>query len=132
MKTLKSLVIVCILAMITSCASAIKFPISKDAPAADITALIKQDKYNNYKIEVVALNLANANRLNPPKNNYSVWIVAENGEIKNIGQLTQKNAKKAVLETSTPFNIEEIFITAEDQANLNTPSGKEISRIKVN
>lgn len=132
MKTVKSLVIVCVLALITSCSSTLKFPISNDAPAADITAKIKKDKYDNFQIEVVAKNLADASRLNPPKNNYSVWVVAENGEIKNIGQLTQKNAKKAVLETSTPFTVEEIFITAENQGNLNAPSGKEISRINVN
>jgi len=110
----------------------LKFPVANDAPAADITAKIKKDKNNNYEIEVIAIHLAGAGRLNPPKNNYSVWIIAENGETKNIGQLSHKNAKKSVLLTTTPFSVKEIFITAENQANLNYPSGKEISRVNVN
>ena len=89
-------------------------------------------KNKNYMIEVTAKNLAEAIRLNPPKNNYSVWIVAENGTTKNLGQLVNKNAKKASLKTTTPFNVKEIFITAEEQGNLNYPSGIEISRTTFN
>ncbi|PIR13145.1 MAG: hypothetical protein COS42_03770 [Flavobacteriales bacterium CG03_land_8_20_14_0_80_35_15] len=101
---------------------------SNTVPAAEITAKVNQDKNKNYVIQVVAKNLASAERLNPPKNNYSVWIVTENGTIKNIGQLTNLNAKTATLKTLTPFNVKEIFITAEDQGNLTNPNGVEISR----
>lgn len=128
MRTIKILALIGVVALMTSCASIAKFPVSNDAPAADITAKKTQDKQNNYKIEVIARNLAEASRLNPPKSNYSVWIVAENGTTKNIGQLTNENAKKAVLQATTPFNVREIFITAEEQGNLNYPSGTEISR----
>ena len=108
------------------------FPVSSTVPAADITATKKQDKNKNYVIEVTAKNLAEASRLNPPKNNYSVWIVVENGTTKNVGQLINKNAKKATLKTTTPFNVKEIFITAEEQGNLNYPAGTEISRTTFN
>ena len=91
-----------------------------------------KDKHKNYVIELTARNLAEASRLNPPKNNYSVWIVVENGMTKNVGQLTNKNAKKSVLKTVTPFNVKEIFITAEDQGNLSWPAGIEISRTTFN
>lgn len=128
MKTIKSLLIIYVVLLFTSCASTAKFPVSSTAPAADITAKKKQDKHNNYEIELTAKNLAEANRLNPPKNNYSVWIVVENGATKNVGQLTHKNAKKITFKTVTPFNVKEIFITAEDQGNLEYPSGIEISR----
>lgn len=128
MKTIKSLVFIGAVALLASCASTAKFPVSSTVPAAEIVARKKQDKNNNYTIELTANNLADPGRLNPPKNNYSVWIVVENGSLKNIGQLTNKNAKKAVLETVTPFNVKEIFITAEDSGNLNYPRGREISR----
>ncbi|NJO90686.1 MAG: hypothetical protein HC831_18290 [Chloroflexia bacterium] len=49
-----------------------------------------------------------------------------------IGQLTNKNAKKAVLKTVTPFNVKEIFITAEEQGDLAYPAGVEISRTTFN
>lgn len=132
MRTIKILAIIGVVALMTSCASTAKFPVSSTAPAADITATKKQDKHKNYVIELTARNLAEASRLNPPKNNYSVWIVVENGMTKNIGQLTNKNAKKSVLKTVTPFNVKEIFITAEDQGNLTYPAGIEISRTTFN
>jgi hypothetical protein len=132
MKTIKNLAIIGVVALMTSCASTAKFPVSSSVPAADITATKKQDKNKNYVIELTAKNLAAANRLNPPKNNYSVWIVTENGATKNVGQLINKNAKTATLKTTTPFNVKEIFITAEEQGNLNYPSGLEISRTTFN
>lgn len=132
MKTIKNLVFISVVALMTSCASTAKFPVSSAVPAADITVKKKQDKNNNYVIEVTARNLAEPSRLSPSNNNYSVWIVAENGSIKNLGQLVNKNAKKAVLETSTPFDVREIFITVEEQGNVNYPSGMEISRTTFN
>ena len=132
MRTIKNLEIIGVVALMTSCASTAKFPISSTVPAADITAKKKQDQNKNYMIEVTAKNLAEAIRLNPPKNNYRVWIVAENGTTKNLGQLVNKNAKEASLKTTTPFNVKEIFITAEEQGNLNYPAGIEISRTTFN
>jgi hypothetical protein len=58
--------------------------------------------------------------------------VTTDGMTKNIGQLNNRNAKKATLKTSTPFNAGEIFITAEDQGNLTIPAGVEISRTSFN
>jgi hypothetical protein len=132
MRTIKNLAIIGAIALMTSCASTVKFPVSSTVPAADITAKKKQDKNKNYVIELTAYNLAEASRLNPPKNNYSVWIITSDGVTKNVGQLTNKNAKKATLETTTPFDVKEIFITAEEQGNLNYPSGTEISRTTFN
>lgn len=128
MKTFKTIVAIVTLIMISSCATTAKFPVSNTVPAAEIKAKKKLDKNNNYTVEVSAKNLAEASRLNPPKNNYSVWIVLNSGKIKNIGQIKNKNSKKGSLKTKTPFNPREIFITAENNGNLNTPEGLEISR----
>jgi hypothetical protein len=132
METTKKLIVVGVLALLTSCASVAKFPVSSITPAAEITAKKKQDKNNNFVINVIANHLASAERLDPPKSNYIVWIVTENNGTKNIGQLTNKNGKKSFLKTSTPFNIKEIFITAEEQGNISYPSGSEISRTIFN
>lgn len=128
MKTIKNLTLCAVVLFFTSCVTTAKFPVSDITPAANISAKMKQDKNKNYVIEVSALHMASADRLNPPKNNYVVWIVSENNGIKNIGQLTNKNAKKLYLKTSTPFIVNEIFITAEDQGNISYPYGIEISR----
>lgn len=52
-----------------SCASVAKFPVSSIVPAAEITAKKMVDKNKNYVIELVAKNLANSERLDPPKSN---------------------------------------------------------------
>lgn len=130
MRTIKSLVIMGMVVLITSCASTAIFPVSTVVPAAEIKAIKKQDQNGNYSIELTAQNLAEASRLDPPMNNYSAWIVTDNGSIKNIGQLSNKNAKTAILKALTPFIVKEIFITAEMQGNLAYPQGTEISRTK--
>ncbi|MEA3450594.1 MAG: hypothetical protein U9Q83_01680 [Bacteroidota bacterium] len=132
MRTIKILAIIGMVALMTSCASTAKFPTSSIVPATDITAKMKQNKNNNYTIEVTAKHLAAPNRLTPPKNNYIVWIVTDNGTINNAGQLVNKNAEKVSLKITTPFNVEEIFITAESQGDLIYPSGVEISRTTFN
>ncbi len=132
MKTGKNVLFITLIFILTSCATTTKFPISNTVPAAEIVAKIKKDKNKNYGIEIVAKNLASPDRLSPPKNNYSVWIVTEKNGTKNLGQLINKNAKKAVLKTITPFKIVEIFITTEERGNISYPDGDEISRITFN
>jgi hypothetical protein len=128
MKSLINLLLVSVLVFLTSCATTTKFPVSSVTPAAEITAKKKQDKNNNYVIEVTAKNLASADRVDPTKKNYNVWIVTENNGTKNAGMLVNKNAKTATLKTSTPYDVKEIFITAEDQGDYSYPVGVEISR----
>ena len=128
MKSLIKVLFVVVLAFLTSCASIAKFPVSNFVPAAEIIAKKTQDKNKNYVIEVIAKNLASADRIEPSKKNYNVWIVTENNGTKNAGMLANKNAKKASLKTATPFNVREIFITAEEQGDYSYPMGIEIAR----
>jgi len=114
---------------LSSCASTEKFPVSTVAPAADITAVKKLDKNNNYAIEVTAKNLASVDRIAPLKKTYVVWIVTKNEGVKNIGQLSVKNAKTSTLKSLTPFDFNEVFITAEEQGDITYPSGTEVSRV---
>ena len=73
---------------------------------------------------MTAKNLASADRVDPSKKNYNVWIVTENNGTKNVGMLVNKNAKTASLKTSTPFDVKEIFITAEDNADIQYPGSQ--------
>lgn len=128
MKSLINVLLLVVMVSLISCASTTKFPVSRVTPAAEITTKKKQDKNNNYVIEVIAKNLASADRVDPSKNNYSVWIVTENNGTQNAGMLVSKNSKTATLNTVTPYVVKEIFITAEDQGNYSYPAGIEISR----
>jgi len=130
MKNLKNITLLAVLFIFASCASTAIFPSSSTTPAADITATRKADKNGNTKISITAKNLASPERLSPSENVYVAWIVTHSEGTKNIGQLSSKNAKTATLETLTPFAFTEIFITAEDQADISYPRGVEISRTK--
>jgi len=110
------------------CATSDKFPNSTVAPAAVITAKKTVDKNKNYVIELLALHLSSADRLNPPKNHYSVWIVTEQNEYKNLGQIMNVNAKRGYFKTLSPFNPQVIILTAEDEGNRPMPAGIEIAR----
>jgi len=125
---MKSIVLSVLMFVITSCATVVKFPVSTVEPAADITAKIKKNNQNNYVIEVTANYLASVERLSPPKKMYVVWLVTSENGINNIGQMKNDNAQKMKLQTLTSFEPKEIFVTAEDEANITLPSGIEISR----
>ena len=114
--------------LLAGCATSAKFPISTVAPAAVITAKKTVDKNKNYVIELLALHLSSADRLNPPKNHYSVWIVTEQNEYKNLGQIMNVNAKRGYFKTLSPFNPQVIILTAEDEGNRPMPAGIEIAR----
>jgi hypothetical protein len=45
--------------------------------------------------------------------------------------LNVENAKKTVFKTVTPFDFDEVFITLENQGDLNYPLGVEIARTKI-
>jgi|ERR1035437_4482840 hypothetical protein len=130
MKNLKIITILSLILILSSCGVTAKFPVSNVAPAADITIKKQYDKNGNCKISIEAKNLAAADRLTPPKNDYVVWIVSETDGIRNIGKLKIKNAETAGIETLTPFKFSEVFITAEDQGEVSNPAGIEITRYK--
>jgi len=131
MKTFKTLIISALVILLSSCATSIKFPVSTVAPAADIVASVTKDQNGNTKITIKAKNLAAAERLNPPKAAYVVWIVTERDGIHNIGRLSNKNVQSTGLETLTPFKFTEVIITAEDYADAIIPAGIELTRIQL-
>lgn len=130
MKIIKGLVLGAAVLFLASCATTAQFPISSVTPGAEISAKLSKDKNKNSVLEVTAKNLASANRLNPPKNSYVVWILTEKNEIKNLGVLSNKRSNNSALKSTTAFKIKEVFITAEDLGSTSYPVGIEISRAK--
>jgi hypothetical protein len=126
---MRNVIILTGMLLLASCASTEKFPVSTVAPAADITAVKKLDKNKNYAIDVTAKNLASVDRIDPLKKTYVVWIVTKNEGVKNIGQLSVKNAKTSSLKSLTAFDFSEVFITAEEQGDITYPTGTEVSRV---
>lgn len=131
MRILQTLVIIVIMALLSSCASTTTFPVSVSVPAADITVKTKKQGDTNYQVTIEAENLAASDRLNPPKEYYVIWAVSDAGVIRNVGHFIQDNAEKATYKASFPYQPMEIFITAEDEQGGCQPGGMEIARAKL-
>ncbi len=128
---LKLIFISIILFFISSCGTTVDFPVSDYLPAADVKAKIKKDENNICEVTVKADHLAEPERLNPPKKRYIVWIIDVDGDKHKIGELEPDKSKEAKLNTMTPFEPVQLFITAEKRKNPDWPSTYIIFRSEV-
>jgi hypothetical protein len=95
-------------------------------PAARGSVKVKKDKNKNYSIDVSLYNLAEVKRLDPPKQTYVVWMETDGQRTKNIGQIKSAQTMiskklKASLQTVSSFKPVKIFVTAEDDADVQYP-----------
>lgn len=104
-----------------SCAKKIYFQTSSVVPAAEGKLTVTNDKNNNYVIKMQISNLADVERLEPPKNSYVVWMETDGGLAKNIGRIISTNKLNVSFETVTAFKPSKIFITAEVDESTQYP-----------
>ena len=114
------------LILISSCTQKISFLTSSVVPAARGTVKVKMDDNKNHTIQIALVNLAEPERLTPPRKMYMVWMETDQGETKNIGRImtdsgTFSKTLKADFKTVTSFTPVKIFITAEEDANIQSP-----------
>ncbi|OAB29450.1 hypothetical protein SAMN05444395_10669 [Flavobacterium fryxellicola] len=110
----------------SSCGKNVAFQNSSIVPAAKGNVSVKKDSNKNYSIKVKITNLAEVTRLQPSKSVYVVWMETEEALVKNIGQIKSDSGfmsskLKASFETVTSFEPSKIFITAEDQPDVQYP-----------
>jgi len=125
-KTLLIIPIVLLLLSFISCGKKIMFQTSSVVPAARGEVKVKKDDNKNYVISIKINGLAEANRLEPSSNVYVVWMETDDSKAKNIGQIKSDSKMlssklKATFETVTAFKPKKIFITAEDNADVQYP-----------
>jgi len=112
--------------LMTSCSSKSAFQTSSIIPAARGYVHVKQDRDQNYIIEVKLDYLSEAERLDPPKKTYVIWMESSNNGTRNIGQINSStgfmsNNLKADFQTSSSYKPERIYITAEDDGTVSYP-----------
>jgi hypothetical protein len=122
-KILMALLVLMTAMSYTSCAKKVAFQTSTVVPAARGDVKIKKDDNKNYVIQIELEDLAEVSRLDPPKKAYVVWMETENSMVKNIGQIKSdsnflSSKLKASFETVTPVKPSRIYITAEDNADV--------------
>ncbi len=114
---------------LTSCAKNITFLNSSVVPAARGTVKVKKDTNKNYHIQIDLFNLAEVSRLESARKTYIVWVDSDGQPAKNLGQLRSSTGflskkLKASLEAISSTKPEKIFITAEDDSNVQYPSSQ--------
>jgi hypothetical protein len=112
--------------LVVSCSQKAAFLNSSVVPAARGYVKVKNDKNKNYSIQIHLSDLAEVERLQPPKQMYVIWMVTDQDITKNIGQINSSKGfmskeLKASFETVSSFKPTKIFITAEDDANIQYP-----------
>jgi len=116
-------------------AKKVSFLNSSVVPAARGYAKITRDGNRNYIIKIRVTNLAEVSRLQEPKITYVVWMVNEEGVVKNLGQIDSSTSflskkLKASFDTATAAKPTQIFITAEDDPNRQIPGTQEVLTTK--
>ena len=118
-----------LLLSLSSCAKKITFQNSLVVPAARGQVTVDKDNNKNYVIKIKIDNLAEVKRLESSKNMYIVWMESDKSQAKNIGQIKSdtkfiSSKLKAYFETVTAVKPTKIFITAENNANVQNPGNQ--------
>lgn len=116
---------------LNSCAPKMSFANSTIVPAATGDVKVKKDKNKNYVINVHVQNLADPKRLTPAKETYLVWMESGNESARKLGKLTPgSKALKGSLSATATAAPDNIFITAEDNADVQSPDSQIILTTK--
>ena len=110
-----------------------KFPLtaSTSVPAAKGEVEVDKDKNGNVRVNLKAEHLASPDNLTPPSTVYVVWVQDRGGDPENKGQLKVSKKLEASFETVTPSKNFDIFVTAERDSGIKTPSGTEVLRASI-
>ena len=132
MKRLKHLLIGLAMAdMVIACTPKMSFVASTIVPAASGNIDVKKDKNKNYLTHVSVTNLADPQKLTPARRTYLVWMESDQAIVRKLGQLMPSGKTlDGELTTTSVAKPDEIFITAEDNADIRNPEGQIILTTK--
>ena len=100
---------------------------SDNVPAAQGQVKVKE-KDGNRMVELKVDHLAPANRIDQNAQQYVVWVkpLEREGAAMNVGALALDDDLKGSLNTVTPFEKFEIFVTAEPSREAVNPTGQRV------
>ena len=124
------LAMVVVMVSFGGCSKKLVFLPSSVVPAAEGYVQVKKDVNQNYAITLKVSNLAEVDKMQPPKKTYVVWMETDRGLTRNIGQIVSSRNLNANFETVTSFKPVKIFLTAEDNENVQYPGNVVLSTAK--
>jgi len=104
---------------------------AESVPAAAGKVKVAEEKDGNTKVKVEVEHLAAADTVNEKASTYVVWLKPDSGTAQNVGALIVDKDLKGKLETKTAFKDFQVFVTAEKDANVTSPSQTTIMATKV-
>jgi hypothetical protein len=129
----RALVLTILIAMLVIGAAAKKFPMAAGSivPAATGEIDVSKDDNGNTRYTIGVKHLADPAKLTPPKSVYLVWLQPRGEQPQKAGQLTVGDEMKGEFKGTTPLRDFEVFVTAEDGATVETPSGDPVLRAAI-
>jgi hypothetical protein len=115
----------------TAVASDMRMIADPSVPAATGNAHLDKDRNGNLKLKLEVDHLAKPGALTPTKQNYVVWIQPRGKDAQNLGLLKVNDDLKGSFESTVPRADFEVFVTAEDNAAADMPSGPKLLRAEV-
>jgi hypothetical protein len=95
---------------------------TKIDPSAMGAVDLTHDKNGNTIVNVRVEHLAKPTMLTPAASMYIVWFQQPGSDPENQGQLVVGNDLKGQLRTTTPLHNFDVFVTAESDPTVKTPS----------
>jgi len=89
---------------------------------------LTHDKNGNGIVSIRVEHLAKPAMLTPPSTMYVVWFQQPGSDPENEGQLQVDNGLRGSLRTTTPLHNFDVFITAETDPTVKTPSDAVVLR----
>jgi hypothetical protein len=99
--------------------------------AAHGSVTVTTDRRGNTQLEIKAESLAKPSSLNPPADMYVVWIQPPGENPKNEGELIINSNLDGQLKTEVPYKRFKLFITAEQNARPQSPTGPQVLSAEV-
>src|SRR5579872_2512423 len=103
--------------------------VSPQLPSTEGAVDTRKTKNSNYKLSLSIHCMPKPQRLTPPAQTYVVWTrntTTPNAPAQNIGALQATKKMTATLDTITPLDQFDLWITTEANAEVVTPSGSRL------
>jgi hypothetical protein len=102
-----------------------------ETPAAQGSVTVQTGGNGNMKLDLKVQSLAAPSSLTPPANVYVVWIQPPDQNAQNHGQLSVNRNEDGELHTNTPYKRFKVFVTAEQNARVQEPTGPRVLQADV-